>query len=53
MAHRDAPTHAILAAGVAVTDLARFGFALIGFAGAVVVIGVIIGLVGKALARRD
>jgi hypothetical protein len=34
------------------TDLARFGLTLIGFAAAVVVIGVVIGLVGKAVTKR-
>jgi hypothetical protein len=34
------------------TDLARFGLALIGCAAAVIVIGTIIGVAGKALTKR-
>jgi hypothetical protein len=34
------------------TDLTRFGLALIGFAVAVVAVGVIIGLIGRATTRR-
>lgn len=34
------------------TDLARFGLALIGFAVTVVGAGVILGLIGKAVTKR-
>jgi hypothetical protein len=34
------------------TDLMRLGFALVGFALAVVASGVVIGLIGKAVTKR-
>jgi len=34
------------------TDIARFGLALIGFAVAVIVIGIVIGLIGRSMTGR-